>query len=340
MEVIRGLENFPRQRVPVVVALGTFDGLHRGHQALITLAVRRARELNGRCAVFTFDPHPRAVLTPSSDEFLLTTLDERLELFAVLGADLAVAVRFDDTLRHTPAEEWVRELISKTAMAEVVCGANYVFGHDRRGNAELLRRLGGRHGFRVWVAEPVEVDGAPVSSTHVREALRAGRVTEASRLLGRWYTLRGTVVRGDGRGRTLGYPTANLSIPPGKLIPAVGIYAGYARTAAGDYQAAVSIGVRPTFGQGPLVVEAYLLNFTGYLYGTRLEVCLAARLHDEMTFSSVGDLIRQIDADVAAVPQALASAEAQAGLRPGASGLSARKPVTAPDAPRPKPGAR
>src|SRR3989442_11563929 len=207
MEVITGLESFPKQREPVVVALGTFDGLHLGHQTLLALAVQRARKVQGRCAVFTFDPHPRTVLTASPDGFLLTTLDERLELFGMLGADLAVVVQFTDTFRYTSAEAWIRELVTRTAMAEVVCGANYVFGRDRSGDAALLRRLGGKYGFQVRIADTVEVHSVPISSTRIRDALRAGRVTEASRLLGRWYALRGTVVRGDGRGRTLGYPT-------------------------------------------------------------------------------------------------------------------------------------
>lgn len=314
MEVIHGLGNFPKQRVPVVVALGTFDGLHVGHQALLALAVERARAVGGRSVVFTFDPHPRSVLAAPVDGFLLTTLDERLELFSALGADLAVVIPFNETFRRTPAETWVSHLVSTTAMVEVVCGVNYVFGHDRSGNAALLRRLGDRYGFQLRTAAPVEVDGAPVSSTRIRDALRAGGVTDAARLLGRWYALRGTVVRGDGRGHTLGYPTANLSVPTGKLIPALGVYAGYARCGAGEYQAAMSIGVRPTFGHGPLVVEAYLLRFTGTLYEMPLELHLAARLHDELTFSSPADLIKQIDADVAAVPQALAEAEKLTGF--------------------------
>jgi len=340
MEVIYGLETFPKQRVPVVLALGTFDGLHRGHQMLLALAVQRARELQGRCAVFTFDPHPRTVLTASPDGFLLTTLDERLELFAMLGADLAMVVQFNDTFRYTSAETWIRELVTRTAMAEVVCGANYAFGRDRGGDAALLRRLGDKYGFQVRVADPVEVDGAPVSSTRIRDALRAGRVTEASRLLGRWYVLRGTVVRGDGRGRTLGYPTANLSVPSNKLIPALGIYAGYARSAAGEYPTAVSIGVRPTFGQGPLVVEAYLLQFAGDLYGMPLELHLATRLHDELMFSSVEDLVRQIGADVAAVPRALAEAEERTGLGPRAWRLVGQTSVGKPGTRNPKPEAR
>ena len=338
MEVIYGLENFPRQRVPVVVALGMFDGLHLGHRAVLALAVERARALRGRSVVFTFDPHPRSVLAAPADGFLLTTLDERLELFSALGADLAVVIEFNDTFRGTPAEAWVSDLAGATAMAEVVCGVNYVFGHDRRGNPALLRRLGDRYGFQLRTAAPVEVDNAPVSSTRIRDALRAGRVTDAGRLLGRWYVLRGVVARGDGRGRTLGYPTANLSVPSGKLIPALGIYAGYARCAAGEHQAAISIGVRPTFGHGPLVVEAYLLRFGGTLYEMPLEIHLAARLHDELTFSSTADLIKQIDADVAAVPQALADAEQQTGLGVRVSGFEERQAWEAePRNPNPKP---
>src|SRR2546425_12803136 len=170
MEVIYGLETFPKQRVPVVLALGTFDGLHRGHQMLLALAVQRARELQGRCAVFTFDPHPRTVLTASPDGFLLTTLDERLELFAMLGADLAMVVQFNDTFRYTSAETWIRELVTRTAMAEVVCGANYAFGRDRSGDATLLRRLGEKYGFQGRGPGPVGGGRGPGSRTRDRGA--------------------------------------------------------------------------------------------------------------------------------------------------------------------------
>ncbi len=314
MEVVVGLEAFPRPRVPVVLALGTFDGVHRGHQALLRSARERARTLGGRCAVLTFDPHPNTVLAPPRAPFLLTTLEERLEVFAELGVDVAVIVRFDERFRQLSAAAWVDMLASQIGMAEVVCGPSYTFGHDRGGDADLLRRLGVQRGFRVWVAEPVAVDGAPVSSSRIRSLLQAGQVVDAARLLGRWYGLRGTVIRGDGRGLALGYPTANLQLPPTKLIPAAGIYAAHARTAEVEYPAAVSIGTRPTFGPGPLQVEAYLLNFTGDLYGTALELLLAVRLRDEETFASVQDLVRQIAADVAAVPQALAQAADHTGL--------------------------
>ncbi len=305
MEVVYGLESFPKQRVPVVVALGTFDGVHRGHQVLIGAALQRARAREGRCTVCTFDPHPRTVLTPESGAVLLTTLDERLELLAGLGVDLGVVVRFDETFRMTRAEEWPAALASSTKLVEAVCGPNYTFGRDRTGNAALLAQLAPRHGFHVWVSDPVEVDGAAVSSSRIRDLLREGRVVAAGRLLGRWYALRGPVVHGHDRGRGLGFPTANLSLPSGKLIPATGIYAAHARTATGAYQAAVSIGTRPTFGPGRVEVEAYLLNFAGDLYGATLELHLAARLRDEQAFSSVDALISQIGVDVAQVPTAL-----------------------------------
>ncbi len=314
MDVIRGLEAFPAHRTPVVLALGTFDGVHRGHQALLAHARERARTLGGRSAALTFDPHPATVLTPESAPALLTTIDERLELFAQLGVDVAIVARFDDRLRQMSAEAWVNALAACIRMTEVVCGPSYAFGHDRRGDSDLLRRLGARLGFQLRVVDPVEADGERVSSSRIRRLLLAGHVLDAARLLGRWYSLRGTVVRGEGRGRDLGYPTANLELPPSKLIPSTGIYAAYARPSVGEFAAAVSIGTRPTFGPGPLKVEAYLLNFSENLYGSPLELHLAAQLRDELNFASAEELVVQIASDVAAVPRALVEATARAGL--------------------------
>lgn len=306
MEVIHGLESFPVQRVPLVLALGTFDGVHLGHQALIATARERARALSGRCAVLTFDPHPRMVLAPDAGPMLLTTLPERLALLAGLSVDLTLVLRFDDALRHMPAAHWVDRLARHVRMTEVVCGPNYSFGRDRSGNAGLLQALSMERGFHVRIVAPVEVDGAPVSSSRLRDVVRTGRVREAARLLGRWYAVPGTVVRGEARGRALGYPTANLESPAMKLVPGNGIYAAFARTAAAVHRAAVSIGTRPTFGPGAVRVEAYLMHYDGDLYGQPLELHFVDRLRDERAFPSVADLVRQMADDVAAVSRVLA----------------------------------
>jgi len=298
MDVVYGLEAFPRPRAPVVLALGTFDGVHRGHQALLAEAVRLAREQGGHAAAITFDPHPLAVIAPPPEPFLLTTLDERLRLLAALGIDLAVVIRFDEAVRQITARAWVELLRQHIGMRHLVCGNNYTFGRDRGGNAELLRRWAEPKGVQVRVVPPVHVGGTLVSSTLVRRLLRAGEVREAARFLGRWYALWGTVQRGDGRGHRLGFPTANLTPPEEKVLPATGIYAAVARAERGTHQAAVSIGTRPTFGPGAVVVEAYLLEFSGDLYGEALELQLVQRLRDEVAFASEAALIRQIEEDV------------------------------------------
>lgn len=309
MEVIRGFEAFPAQRVPVVVGLGTFDGMHLGHQALLADAVRIAGEQGGRAAAITFDPHPLAVIAPPPEPFLLTTIEERLGLIASLGNDLTLVVRFDEQFRQIGAQEWMELLLRHVRMSDLVCGSNYTFGRDRGGNVDLLRGWADSKGVRVHVVPPVHVGGALVSSTLIRRLLRSGDVAEAARYLGRWYTLRGTVQRGNARGQKLGFPTANLAPPEEKLIPGIGIYAAMARTERGTHQAAVSIGTRPTFGPGTLVVEAYLLDFTGDLYGEDLELQFVQRLRDELAFSSEAALVRQIRDDVEETRRLLARVE-------------------------------
>lgn len=299
MEVIHGLESFSKQRVPIVLALGTFDGVHRGHRALIELAVAWAGEVGGRCAVVTFDPHPWQVIAPPAEPFLLTTLDERLSLLAGLGVDLTVVVKFTSEFRQHSPDAWIDLLVRQTAMAGVVCGPNYTFGHDRAGTVGGLQALAARRGFEVRVAPHITVGGTLVSSSAIRAAIRTGRVRQAADLLGRWYTIRGEVIPGDERGRALGFPTANMSPPQDKVCPAQGIYAAFARTGGSAYPAAVSIGTRPTFGAGRLVVEAFLLDYGGDLYGRPLEVHFVQRLRDEQAFPSVEALVQQMHADVA-----------------------------------------
>lgn len=325
MEVIHGLESFPKQRVPVVVVLGTFDGVHLGHQALVRLALTRARETGGRCVVLTFDPHPLQVIAPPGKPFLLTTVPERHQLLADLGVDLCVVVRFDAVFRQIPADRWITMLVESTRLAEAVCGSNYTFGYRRAGNAATLQAAGRDYGFAVHVVPPVEVDGITVSTSEIRALLHKGDVRRAGRLLGRWYGIRGTVIRGDGRGETLGFPTANLAPPTDKVTPALGIYAGFARVPpqefvranswetpgrpAGTGQAAVSVGTRPTFGPGQLLIEAHLIDVSVDLYGAEIDLYFVERLRDELKFDSVEALIRQMHADVEQARAILATPE-------------------------------
>lgn len=299
MEVLRGFPQRPQRPAPGVVALGTFDGVHRGHVALLGEAVRRAGERGVPSAALTFDPHPLQVIAPPPEPFLLTTLDERLDLLAALGLSSTYVLHFDEAFRRLSAEEWVDLLHTRVGMEEVVCGANYTFGRDRGGNVEGLRALAAARGFAVHIAPQVHVGGTLVSSTLIRRLLRMGDVQEAARFLGRWYALEGIVQRGDARGRTLGFPTANLAITEEKLLPGAGIYAAFAGTEEGIHQAAVSVGTRPTFGPGALTVEAYLLDFSADLYGQTMTLRFVQRLREEIAFTSEAALVRQIQDDVA-----------------------------------------
>ncbi len=315
MEVIHGLEKFPRQRVPIVLALGTFDGVHRGHQALLQETVTLAAAQGGRAAAITFDPHPLTVIAPPPESFLLTTLEERLGLMAGAGIDLTVVITFDTEFRLIPAQEWVALLERHVGMRDLVCGTSYTFGHDRRGTVDLLGRWAADRAIRLRIIPPVHIGGTVVSSTLIRRLLRAGDVREAARYLGRWYAVSGTVEHGDGRGRSLGFPTANVAPPEEKLLPAQGIYAAIARTAEGSHPAAVSYGTRPTFGPGRPVLEAHLLDFAGELHGRALDVHFVQRLRDETAFMSEAALIRQIRDDVAETRRIVAEASVPAPAR-------------------------
>jgi riboflavin kinase / FMN adenylyltransferase len=268
------------------VAIGTFDGVHRGHQAVIGAA--RASGL--RSCVVTFHPHPREVL--GYEVQLLTTYERRVELIGELRPDDALVVEFTHELARLSPEEFVSRVLEPLGTKIVLAGENFRFGHGRRGDIRLLARLG----FEV---RPVAlVDG--VSSSLIREALRAGDVRRAATMLGRPPELEGLVVSGDRRGGTLGYPTANLAVPANLLVPAYGIYAGEAL----GHRAALSIGVNPHYGGQERRIEAFLLEYDGDLYGTQLRVALWERLRDERSFESEQALIEQIGRDVARAREA------------------------------------
>ncbi len=268
------------------VAIGTFDGVHVGHRA----AIEAAKATGLRSTVITFDPHPRLVL--GYDVQLLSTLERRIELIGELAPDELLVVEFTEELSRLEPEAFVSEVLAPIGTEVVVAAESFRFGRGRKGDAELLRKLG------IEVRDVPEVAG--VSSSRIRELLAAGEMEQAAALLGRPHELEGIVVSGDQRGGTLGFPTANLSVDPHLLVPAYGIYAG----AALDGRAAVSIGVNPHYGGNERRIEAFLLGFEGDLYGKPLRIELWKRLRDERSFESEEDLVRQIAFDVEATRSA------------------------------------
>ncbi len=297
------------------VTIGAYDGVHLGHRALLRDLSARAAAAGLSTVVVTFDRHPASVVRPDSAPKQLTSLEQKLELLADCGIDRTLVVPFDAARAAESAEEFVEEvLVDQLAARLVVVGEDFHFGHGRRGNVELLRRLGAAHGFEVVGVGLTGDEAEPVSSTRIRLLLADGDVEGAARLLGRPHEVRGPVVRGDGRGGPeLGFPTANLAVPDDIALPADAVYAGHFRRADGAlHPAAISVGRRPTFyepGTAPVLVEAYLLHFDGDLYGEAAGVSFAHRLRGEQRFDSIEALVAQMRADVEATERVLAPAD-------------------------------
>jgi riboflavin kinase/FMN adenylyltransferase len=279
--------------------VGNFDGVHRGHRALVDAVVRAAREVGGTAVALTFDPHPSRVLSPDRAPASLMTLEQKAEVLASLGIDQVVALPFTAATAAESPEDFARTVLRGALGAEaVVVGTNFRFGRGRAGDLSVLRQLGDALGFRVDGVPPVVHEGAPISSTRIREALSRGAVAAATDLLGRPYFVDGVVGWGDGRGRTLGIPTANLE-PINEIVPARGVYAGQVRLPGGEVRgAAVNIGRRPTFGGTRTLLEAHLLDFEGDLYGQTLRLAFRERLREERTFPGPEALVAQIRDDV------------------------------------------
>jgi riboflavin kinase / FMN adenylyltransferase len=300
MQIVHGLESFPPDAAPSVVALGVFDGIHLGHRAILGTAVARGKSRGVRVVACTFDRHPMELLQPERAPAPLTTLAERWELIAETGVDVALVLAFTPELATIEAEAFVRDIIvGRLRAQEVVVGYNHTFGRGARGDAALLCSMGAPLGLVTHVVPPLLVDGAPVSSSEIRAALKDGDVARAARCLGRPYSIGGRVVRGDARGRTLGFPTANLAPERPLLVPA-GVYACRAETLGGLHRAVVNVGVRPTFGDNALSIEAHLLDISADLYDQPLRLHFVARLRGEQKFASIDALKAQIAADVEA----------------------------------------
>jgi riboflavin kinase/FMN adenylyltransferase len=303
MRIVRGLESYRPERPASAVALGAFDGIHLGHRAILGTAVAQARDGKLEAVVCTFDRHPMEVLQPERAPLPITTLDERLELIAETGIDTAVVVPFTREVAAVEAKAFVQDVLVATLKArDIVVGFNHRFGRGARGDAELLESLAGSLGFRTHIVPALVVDGVAVSSSEIRGALRQGDLPSAERLLGRPYSISGEVVRGASRGRTLGFPTANVKTDRPLGLP-VGVYVCQVIIGPSRHRAVVNVGVRPTFGENELAVEAHLIDFSGDLYGERVRLIFLRRLREERKFPSVEDLRRQITLDVAAARQ-------------------------------------
>ncbi len=293
-----------------MLTIGNFDGIHRGHQQIFSKVVERARQLQAASMVLTFDPHTLKLLQPKREPFLLTTFDEKARLINQEGIDLLIAVAFDQNLAACPPRRFVSELLGEQiAPAEVLVGPNFNFGQGGRGGNELLQEMGEELGYKVRIVEPVKTDGVIVSSSKIRELLREGRVREAAKLLGRNYTLRQPVISGCGRGKSIGFPTANLE-PGQKLLPRDGVYATWVNYRS-KYKGAVNVGTNPTFPatpSGPEVrVEVHILDFDEEIRGKVIEIEFIERIREEITFSGPAELREQIKKDLARVNEILDS---------------------------------
>lgn len=296
MTILHDFAGWPRG--PLHLAIGVFDGVHVGHQLLVQTVARHAQSTGGTAMAATFDPLPIEVFAPGAPPSALTEIDERCALLLGAGARAVVVFHFTPEFAALTPDEFVSRLAAAGDVRTVCVGDDFQFGRDRSGDVRALIELGRRAGFTVDLAPPVVVDGRIVSSTRIRNALVAGEVAEATRLLGRPYSVSGVVEHGDKRGRALGFPTINLSVSSNRLLPRDGIYAVWARVNGDRIAAAASLGVRPTFGAGERRLEAFLLDWNGDLYGDRVGIEFVKRLRDELRFASAAELSAQIAKDV------------------------------------------
>jgi riboflavin kinase/FMN adenylyltransferase len=282
-----------------VVALGTFDGVHLGHREILRRCASRGRQENVPSVVFTFDKHPLEIIRPQFAPRLLTDTEDKLALIQRQSIENTVIAQFDDEMARATPEEFVREVLVDSLRAKwVVAGFNYTFGWKAGGTAKTLKSLGEKYGFSVEIAKPVSIGGTPVSSTRIRSSLAKGDMEEASIMLGRPFSIKGKIIKGESRGKSLGYPTVNLDVPREIALPKCGVYTASVCVKGCMFGAVTNIGTRPTFSGETVSVETHIIGFEGSLYGETLRVFFAKRLRDEIKFSSGEALAYQISQDV------------------------------------------
>lgn len=282
-------EYFPHIEKPFAVCIGKFDGLHRGHRLVLDTLLEEARRHSALSAVYSFEPR--------SGAFRLSTLDEKIELFTSLGIDVLINAELTEEFMATTAESFVERLAACGILKAVAVGADFRFGRGASGDVALLRKIGSRLGFDVHAIGQAEVGGIPVSSTRIRESVKEGDVERAAKLLGREYSLSGEVVEGRRLAARLGFRTANILPPKGKVVPAYGVYAAYVDTDKGTFPAMVNIGVKPTIDAKELLIESHLIGFDGNLYGKKITVRLVRKIRDEIRFADLNQLSAQLDED-------------------------------------------
>jgi riboflavin kinase/FMN adenylyltransferase len=294
------------ERTPTVVTIGVFDGVHRGHRQTIGRMIDVALSEHCLGIAVTFYPHPRQVLHPETPVKYLCGIEERIRLIEEIGVDKVAVVPFTAQLSLMPARDFTKMLADELNMAYLVVGPDFVLGHDREGSVEVLSTFGEEMSFQVETVPLLIEDGEKVGSSTIRAALTAGDVAKASRLLGRPFSLRGLVVRGAERGRTIGFPTANIDVGADQALPAFGVYVTKAYIDGARYKAVTNIGIRPTFSEVRPTVETYILDFDGDLYDKEVRIDLIDRLREEKRFGGVEELVAQIHIDIEATRKAFA----------------------------------
>jgi riboflavin kinase/FMN adenylyltransferase len=313
LEYFAGSGSLDRPLQKPIVTVGNFDGLHIGHRAITDTVVARARACGGTAVVYTFSPHPIRVLRPDQAPRLLTTHEQKLELLESAGIDVLIVEEFDEKFAAVTAEEFVREILfTRIQPLEVYVGYDFHFGRDREGSMRFLTELGPKLGFSVTIIPEVTMGGSDVNSTRIRNLLLESRVEEVGQMLGRAYSVRGRIVKGDQRGHMLGFPTANLD-PENEILPAAGVYVGRflfidegSPERGVELPAVMNVGTRPTFeGDGRMLAEAHLIDFEGDVYGRRVEMSFLSCLREERRFSGLEALREQIASDVDAARKIL-----------------------------------
>jgi len=300
MEILRSIPELERLTGPLFLAIGVFDGVHRGHQAVISTSAEHARAANGTPVVVTFDPHPEKVLRPESAPHLLSATQHKIALIRALGVEHLLIINFDKQFAATEPEDFVQQLVTHSKPLREICvGHEWSFGKKRRGNLDLLKKLGANMNFDVVGILPVKINGAVVSSTAIRQAIEKGDLAKAAEMLGHEYTILGTVTRGDNLGKKIGFPTANLSAHS-EQFPPNGVYAAEARIDGDLHRGVINLGIRPTVssGKSERVLEIHLFDFNRDIYGRDVEVRFLTFLRPEKKFENLDALVHQIRQDV------------------------------------------